>query len=160
MQRDLSNTEDVHGAIAPASSPSVEGCRPEIDPTPLLNEEGHREFQSLIRMLNLMVEIGRTDMSFAASSLARFSVSTREGHLARSLRTFPYLKKRPNLEIAHDPTEIEQPHDRLCFNQEHLRRNYQHAVDEKDPGFPKPRHKNIPVATCYDANLVHDAVTR
>ena len=111
-------------------------------------------------MINWLATIGRTDVSFATPSLARFSASPREGHLARLLRTFACLKKRPNLEIVNDPTVIEQPHDGICFNQEDLRRNYPHAVEEQDLGFPKPRCKNIAFATHCDANLVHDVVTR
>ena len=129
-QRALSKIEDVCGALALGSSPSVEGDHLEIDLIPLLNEQIHREVQFLIGTLNWMVMIGRTDVSFDASSLATFSSSPREGHLARSLRMFACLKKRPNLEIACDPTEIEETHGGICFNQEDLRRNAQHAVNE------------------------------
>ena len=115
MQSALSKTENFCVTLASASSPSVEGDHPETDLTPLLNGQGHREFQSLIRILNWMVVIGRTDVSFATSSQARFSASPGEGQLARSLRTFACLRKRPNLEIAHDPKEIDQPHDGLFF---------------------------------------------
>ena len=41
-QRALFKIEDVHGTIAPASSPSLEGDHLERDLTPLLNEHGYR----------------------------------------------------------------------------------------------------------------------
>ena len=80
----------------------------------------------------------RLDIVFATSSLARFSASPREGHLARVLRVFGYLKKRPNLGIIYDLTGIEQAHDGLCFNLDDLRRKYPDANEEIDPGFPTP----------------------
>ena len=82
VQRSLSKIEDIHGTLDIASFPSVEGDYPESDPTPLLDEQDHRELQSLIEILNCVLVIGRTDVLFAASSLARLSTNPREGHLA------------------------------------------------------------------------------
>ena len=40
--------------------------------------------------------IGQLDISFATSSLSRFSAAPREGHLKLAVYMFGYLKKNPN----------------------------------------------------------------
>ena len=50
----------------------------------------------LMGTLIWVVGLGISDVAHATSSLSRFSVCPREGHLARALRVSGFLKKRPN----------------------------------------------------------------
>ncbi len=59
---------------------------PEEDRTPLLTADMHREYQSLIGMLQWAVSLCRVDVCFTVSSLSRFCSCPREGHLDRVLR--------------------------------------------------------------------------
>ncbi|MFN9979038.1 MAG: hypothetical protein ACK53Y_03950, partial [bacterium] len=68
---------------------------PEEDDTPLLNNTLHREYQSLIQMLQWAVTLCRVDICYATSSMCRFSAAPREGHLSRVLRIWGYFRKCP-----------------------------------------------------------------
>ena len=49
-----------------------------------------------------VVRLGRSDVAHVTSSLSRFSACPREGHLARALCIFGFLKKRPNIRYVVD----------------------------------------------------------
>ena len=49
-----------------------------------------------MRTLIWVVGLDRSDVAHATSSLSRFSACPLEGHLARALRVFGFLKKLPN----------------------------------------------------------------
>ncbi len=72
---------------------------PEEDDSPLLDNMLHKEYQSLIGMLQWAVTLCHVDICYAASSMGRFSAAPREGHLSRVLRIWGYLKKYPNRAI-------------------------------------------------------------
>ncbi len=76
------------------------GDHPEEDETPILDNEQYRLYQSMIGMLQWTVSIGRLGICYAVSSMSRFCVSPREGHLHRVFRIFGYLKKYPNKSIG------------------------------------------------------------
>jgi hypothetical protein len=63
--------------------PMKPGDHPEEDESPLLDNEQHRLYQSMIGMLQWTVSIGRLDIWYAISSMSRFCVSPREGHIHR-----------------------------------------------------------------------------
>ena len=56
----------------------------------------------LMGTLIWVVGLGRPEMAHATSSLSRFSACPREGHMARALRVFGFLKKRPNRRYVVD----------------------------------------------------------
>jgi hypothetical protein len=72
------------------------GDHPEEDDSPLLDNEQHRLYKSMIGMLQSMVSIGRMGICYAVSSMSRFCVSPREGHMHQVFMIFGYLKKYPN----------------------------------------------------------------
>ena len=56
----------------------------------------------LMGILIWVVGLERSDVTHAASSLSRFSACPREGHLAKALRVFGFLKKLPNRRYVVD----------------------------------------------------------
>ena len=56
----------------------------------------------LMGTLIWVVGLGRSDVAHSTPSLLRFSACPREGHLARDLRVFGFLKKRPNRRYVVD----------------------------------------------------------
>jgi hypothetical protein len=72
------------------------GDHPEEDLSPLLDNELHREYQSLIGMLQWAVSLCRIDICYVTSSMSRFCAAPRQGHLSRVLRIWGYLKKYIN----------------------------------------------------------------
>ena len=69
---------------------------PELDLSPLLNEQQHRLYQQLVRMAEWALQIGRFDIRYALTSLGRFSEAPREGHLSRLIKIFGYLQTVPD----------------------------------------------------------------
>jgi hypothetical protein len=90
----------VDAKIREEKLPMKPGDHPEEDDSPILNNDQHRLYQSMIGMLQWIVSIGRIDICYAVSSMSRFCISPREGHLHRIFRIFGYLKKYPNKAIG------------------------------------------------------------
>jgi len=65
--------------------------RPEIDVTPVLDEERTNQFQRLIGILRWAVELGRIDILTEVSCLSQHLAETREGHLVAVYKIFKYL---------------------------------------------------------------------
>jgi hypothetical protein len=115
----------------------------------------------MIRMLQWTVSIGRLDIFYAVSSMSRFCVSPREGHLHRVFRIFGYLKKYPNKSIGiidRDPIltsdvlqEITTSHD---FDEQ-----YAYDFEEIDERYPEPIGKELPVSIFFVSDHGHDRKT-
>jgi hypothetical protein len=88
------------------SVPMTSGDHPELGDTTILNNDGHKKYKMLIGMLNWIVTIGRLDVCHAASSLARFTASPRQGHLQQAKQVFGYLKKQPDRRIVVNSREF------------------------------------------------------
>eukprot|EP00957_Ditylum_brightwellii_P016105 1212872-Ditylum_brightwellii.AAC.1 len=80
----------------------VAGDHPELDDTKVLDDMAHQQYQMLIGMLNWIVTLGRLDIAYAVSSLARFVACPPKGHSDRALYVFGCLKKKPNRRIRID----------------------------------------------------------
>jgi hypothetical protein len=85
------------GSTKKYSSPSGTGNHPEMDTSRFLNDQGHRKYQMLIRMLVWVIIIGRIGVTQVTSSLSRFTACPRDGHINRLLRVLGYFKKRPSM---------------------------------------------------------------
>jgi uncharacterized protein (DUF2249 family) len=132
---------------------------PETDTRPLLDNIQHREYQSLIGMLQWAVKLCRIDICYATSSISRFSAAPREGHLSRVLRIWGYLKKCPNraLDIDHKPipnTDEIQHKAIIDFANQ-----YSYAKEEIDIHFPKPLGDELKVNIYIDSDHAHDKIT-
>ena len=92
----LTQIETIFGTLRKYYNPSETGDNPELDDSRALGDKEHRQHQILMGTLIWVVRLGRSDVAHANSSLLRFSACPREGHLARALRVFGFLKKRPN----------------------------------------------------------------
>jgi hypothetical protein len=69
----VKQVEGMFGSVKKYSSPSETGDHPEIDTSKVLDNEGHRKVQMLIRMLVWVITIGRISVAHATSSLSRFT---------------------------------------------------------------------------------------
>ena len=84
--------EDKYGSLRKENVPSTPNDHPELDDTPLLDETGITRYQSNIGICQWISTAGRFDITFAVSSLSRFSNKPREGHLKRTEKILGYLK--------------------------------------------------------------------
>ena len=138
--------------------PMKPGDHPEEDESPLLNNEQHRLYQSMLGMLQWTVSIGRIDICYAVSSMSRFCVSPREGHLHRVFRIFGYLKKYPNRAIGineKDPIINREMLQEIPTNYD-FEDQYTYAYEDIDERFPKPMGKELPMSRFFDSDHVHD----
>ena len=66
----------------------------------------------IFRCLNWIETLVGIDMACAVLKVARVSARPWEGCLSRVLHIAGYLNNRPNLELAHDPTETQHANNR------------------------------------------------
>ena len=77
---------------------------PEMDMTALLISEMHTRYRSMIGYLNWLITIGRFDIQFAVTTLARYSHAPCAGHLQALLRVMGYVKKFHKAKLTIDTT--------------------------------------------------------
>jgi hypothetical protein len=106
----------------------------EEDSTPLLNNILHREYQSLIGMLQWAVMLCRVDICYTVSSMSRFYAVPREGHLTRVLRIWGYLKKYPDRAISINNTSPEDEEEITQKTIIDFASQYSYAKEEVDSG--------------------------
>ena len=89
-----------------ATLPLVNDYRPKIDQSRELDDEGVTYFQSLIRVLRWIVELGRVDICCEVSMLSSHLCLPREGHLQQVYHIFAYLKANHNARLVFDPSYL------------------------------------------------------
>lgn len=141
------------------SSPMIEKDHPELDNTPELDEDGIKQYQSLIGALQWLVTLGRFEILVSVTTMSGYRIAPREGHLERLKRVFGYIKKNPdgairfrtnipNHESQGTPTKFD-----WCSTV------YGNTEEELPPDMPTPKGKAVRTTTYEDANLYHDLVT-
>ena len=118
-------------------------------------------FQSLIRILRWMVELGRVDICLAQSLLSLHLVLPREGYLAQLFHIFAYLKKYYNMEMVFDPSnpminmnDFEWK-DWRCSEFGHI--DGQEALP---PNMPTPRGQGFTILARVDTDHTSDMTTK
>ena len=88
----LRKYQEKHGLIRDEKIPAAYNDHPEEDDSPLLDDEGITQFQSIIGICQWLSTSCRMDITFAVSSLSRFCANPRKGHLRRAIKILGYLK--------------------------------------------------------------------
>jgi hypothetical protein len=76
----------------PIKTPMIEGYHPEIDDSPLCTEDDSAKYRSIIGFCIWIIVLGRFDIAYATSTMSRFNMLPREGHLKAVKRILSYLK--------------------------------------------------------------------
>lgn len=143
--------------------PIKEKFKPEIDMSDFCDEDLHRNYQQLVGIAQWLITCGRLDLSFAISSLSRFSHAPRKGHLHAAVQVFKYLNKHPEKWIRLDPSPhvppgpLTEPSDLKDVD---WKQHYSEAHEEIDPKFPPERGVALTTAIYFDSNWAHDELTR
>lgn len=132
---------------------------PEEDETPVLDNEMHREYQSLMGKLQWLVTLDRINICYAVSLLSRFCPCPREGHLTRALRVWGYLKKYPCQTLSIKSEKFSVEGEQLDCSLIDFVGQYKYAQEEIDPKFPKPMGPELDVWIFFDSDHAHDKVT-
>jgi hypothetical protein len=140
------------------SSPLEKNNHPELDDSPLLDEDGIRKYQSLIGILQWMVTLGRFDIATAVMTMSGYRVAPREGHLARVRRICGYLHKFKAgfIRIRTDEPDFSDLPEK---DYEWCRTVYGDVTEDIPKDCPKPLGKRVVQWSCKDANLYHDVMT-
>ena len=104
-----------------------------------------------------LITTTRIDITYAISTLSRYTHIAREGHFADLVRVFEYLHKFPNLGIRISKDTFQHkvdPAAELKTKQylEQIRAYYPDAQDQVDKDWPPPRGKPIHVTIYLDAD--------
>lgn len=141
-----------------ATSPLVAGDHPELDTSPELDEEGVKQYQSLIGSLQWAISLGRFDIATAVMSMSSFRASPRVGHLDRLKRIYGYLSKMRHATIrirTMEPDYSDIPEQFYDWTT-----SVYGDVKELLPlDAPEPLGKCVTFTTYVDANLYHDMMT-
>ena len=97
--------EKKYGSLRKENVPMAPNDHPELDESPILDDEGRRHYQSNIGICQWICTSGRMDIAFAVSSMSRFSQTPREDHLKRTEKILGYLKKYTKRGYVIDPRE-------------------------------------------------------
>ena len=79
-----------------------EGYHPEIDDSPVCNDEDSSRCRSIIGCCFWIIVLGQFDIAYATSAMSRFNMSPREGHLKAVRKILSYLKAFPKGRIIVD----------------------------------------------------------
>ena len=81
--------------------------RLELDNTPLLGDDDHSIYRMLIGSAQWAITLGRMDIQYATTMLARYGMCPREGHLAAMRKVFGYLKLHTKGKILYDTRHLD-----------------------------------------------------
>jgi hypothetical protein len=74
------------------SSPMILKDHPELDLTPELDENGIKQYQSLIGALQWLVTLGQFDILIAVTTMSGYHIAPRQGHLEHLKQIIGYVK--------------------------------------------------------------------
>jgi len=157
---------DGSATLGLAGVPMAESYKPEVDDSERLDLEAHRKYQQLIGIAQWLITCGRFDLSFAVTSLSRFSAAPRAGHMKAVITMFQYLNGNQSKWINFNskthipPKELENPLKGMNDQTLDWSRMYPDAEEELDKNFPSPRGVPLDSAVYFDSNWAHDEITR
>jgi hypothetical protein len=142
----------------PAATPLEKGDHPELDESPLCDEEDASKVLSMIGQLQWLITLGRFDIYPHLNSVSRFRLAPRKGHLDRLKRIYGYLKGRRDgtIRIRTDQPDYSQYPDQHFDWAETI---YSGAQEEIPDDAPEPLGKSVVLTTFVDANLYHDMIS-
>ena len=94
-----------------AETPLMTSYRPELDVSPELMPRDSTYYQSLIGILQWIVELGRINICLEVLMMSSHLAMPRKGHLDQVLHIFTYLRKYHNTEQVYDPSDLVVEHD-------------------------------------------------
>ena len=155
----LKKLEDMfEGSLRKRNSPMQSEYHPELDTSEYLGEEAHAKYRMLVGSAQWAISLGRFDIAYAVSTLARYSALPREGHLQAMLHVFGYLKKTSSAKILFDPRQPD--YSDYEFIQHEWDGAYPGAKEEIDDSLPTPKGKPVTLTVFVDADHARDEVTR
>ena len=115
-------------------------------------------YQSIIGVLNWVVEIGRVDIITEVSKLASAMAMPREGHLDAAFHVFGYLSNHHNSRMVFDPSYPDI--DSRDFIKSEWKDFYAESEEPIPTDIPRPLGKDVDVRCFVDSDHASDKKTR
>jgi len=141
------------------NTPMNEEYHPELDDSPLLGEEMASRYRSIIGSLQWAISLGRCDIQYATTSLARYGMAPREGHLQAAFRVLGYLAKFKKAKVIIDPFKPDHS-EFLQKGQVTWQEFYPDATEEIPDDAPEPKGTICNLTIWVDADHARDQLTR
>jgi hypothetical protein len=141
-----------------SDAPIPTNYHPEVDESDLLDDNEANYYQSLMGILQWVVELGRIDVAYEVQLMASFSCAPRKGHLEALYGVFKYLKKyiKFKLVMDHRLRDMEQ-FDYKDFDWERYYPGSKELIPEL---MPAALGNKVQVTFFVDAAFATDLVTR
>lgn len=141
---------EIHAPLEP-------GDHPELDLSPLCNEQEIEIYQSMVGDMQWAVSLGCIDIYCATMMIGGFRAAPRKGHLDRARRVYVYLRnyKRTSIKFRTDCPNYEK----YQYVKPDWGKIYYPCKEDIPTDMPMPRGKDVVVTTFKDANLLLDYVT-
>ena len=140
------------------SSPLDVDYKPELESTPICDDELASRYRQLIGILRWAVELGRLDILHEVSLLSQYQAGPRTGHLEAAYCIFYYLKHNPVRRVVFDSARIEQTGK---FNDGADWKAFYGDIEEEAPlNAPEPLGEAVKLTCFVDANHAGNVVTR
>ena len=140
------------------NSPMEADYHPEVDDTPLLTGEDISKYRMLIGSAMWAVTLGRYDVMYAVTTLARYNMAPREGHFKAALRIISYLHYYKKARLVFDTTELDIGD--IEFVDHDWKELYPDAEEELPYDMPTPKMKPVKITAYFDADHASDLQTR
>lgn len=139
------------------ATPLSSGYRPELDVTPVLDDEKANYYQNLIGVLRWSVELGRIDIHVQIAQMSTHLAQPRVGHLEEVFHIFAYLKKHGRSKMVFDDSMIDW---RGKFKKVDWSDFYKDAIEPISSRTPEARGKEVQLNCFVDADHAGNTVTR
>ena len=158
VEQHLAKEYDGRKLAKRANAPFQVNYRAELDFSPELGPVNAQYYQSLMGVLQWMVELGSIDIITEVSMMASFLAMSREGHLENVFHMFAYLKIKHNSRMVFDPSYPEI--DLSSFMECDWKNSYPTAKEAIPMNAPDPRGKDVDIRMFVDSDHASDTVAR
>eukprot|EP00934_Nitzschia_sp_Nitz4_P008762 Nitzschia sp. Nitz4//scaffold145_size56662//50639//52106//NITZ4_006565-RA/size56662-processed-gene-0.32-mRNA-1//-1//CDS//3329536601//8752//frame0 len=141
-------------------TPMDSDYHPEIDDSEPLNDTEHSKYRALVGSANWIITLGRFDIQYAVTTLAKYSMKPRAGRYKAMIRVFGYLKAFPKGLIIIDPNMLDTEQFSVTKHDNWMEfyPDSREEIPSKD--MPKPMGKPARITIFVDADHAHDQATR
>ncbi len=146
------------GELRTFKTPMPDDYHPEVDDSPLVNSDNAAIYRSITGSINWLVTLGRFDLAYANSTMSRYNMQPREGHMKQAKRMLGYVKAFNKGKLLFD-TNFPN-HADLAFVKQNWDEFYPGIKEELPPDMLESKGKPVRITVYVDADHAHDVVTR
>jgi len=141
------------------STPMRSDYHAELDETPFCEPSEISKYRSLIGCANWCITLGRFDINYAVTTLARYQMAPRKGHFEAMKRVWGYLQKYIKGCILVDVSQPAVKSTVKVTKGQNWSEIYPDAVEDIPADMPKPLGVGASLTTYVDADHARDKVT-